>query len=99
MSRSGTGMLRAAFLAVALLAAQHAAYAHALWHANSAGLPDQSQLCDFDGALGNILGTLDHAAPLPCAFGAARERIGFVRIAAPAPAAPTPTSRGPPAVL
>jgi hypothetical protein len=61
-------MLRAIVLAVALLAAQHNALAHAVWHASAAGSQsqdqdqDQSKLCDLHSALGSVLGVLDGAA-------------------------------------
>lgn len=87
-------------LIVALLAAQHAAFAHELWHLDGErGQPAQQTLCDFHDALGAVVGVAD-AAP------AAHELPGFAEVA-PAPAffAPAavgrvqPASRGPPAVF
>lgn len=96
-------MLRAIVFAVALLAAQQNALAHALWHAGAAGSQsqdqDQGRLCDLHSALGSVLGALSGAAPVaatgefhPFAFD---ERALPARAFRPS----SPLSRGPPALL
>jgi hypothetical protein len=96
-------MLRAIVLAVALLAAQHNALAHAVWHASAAGSQsqdqDQSKLCDLHSALGSVLGVLDGKAAAPLAI--SDEIEYFDERARPAPrfSACSPLSRGPPALL
>jgi hypothetical protein len=96
-------MLRAIVLAVALLAAQQNALAHAVWHAGTAGSQpqdkDQSRLCDLHSALGAVLGLLSGKAVVPAAV--LPQTVFFDARALPAPRFPacSPLSRGPPASL
>jgi hypothetical protein len=96
-------MLRAIVLAVALLAAQQSALAHAVWHAGSASSQsqdkDQSRLCDLHSALGSVLGLLGGKAVVPLAV--LPQITPFDERALPAPRfrACSPLSRGPPALL
>ena len=96
-------MLRAIVLAVALLAAQQNALAHALWHAGAAGSQsqdqDQGRLCDLHSALGSVLGALGGAAPVAAA--GEFHPVPFDERALPARAfrPSSPLSRGPPALL
>ena len=99
-------MLRAIVLAVALLAAQQNALAHALWHAGgehsqSQGHDeDEGRLCDLHAALGSVLGALGGKAQAPLACIAQARH--FDERALPAPhrfRASSPLSRGPPARL
>lgn len=95
-------MLRAIVLAVALLAAQQNALAHALWHAGAAGSQSQDQgqgqLCDLHSALGSVLGVLSGAAPAVAAgeFHAVPFDVRALPARAFRPSAPL--SRGPPAL-
>lgn len=95
-------MLRAIVLAVALLAAQQNALAHAVWHAATDSQTqdnDQGRLCDLDSALGAVLGVLTGKAVTPPAL--ASPSTPFDERALPAPRfrACSPLSRGPPALL
>ena len=95
-------MLRAIVLAVALLAAQQNALAHAVWHAAAGSQTqdqDQSRLCDLHSALGAVLGVLSGKAEVPLA--AAPQVTPLDAGARPAPRfrACSPLSRGPPALL
>jgi hypothetical protein len=95
-------MLRAIVLAVALLAAQHDALAHDVWHAAAGSQTqdqDQSRLCDLHSALGAVLGVLSGKAATPPACAA--QATPFDERALPAPRfrAASPLSRGPPATL
>ena len=96
-------MLRAIVLAVALLAAQQNALAHAVWHAASAGSQsqdkDQGRLCDLHSALGAVLGVLSGKAATPPAC-ASPVTAFDERALPPARSFPcSPLSRGPPASL
>jgi hypothetical protein len=95
-------MLRAIVLAVALLAAQQNALAHAVWHAAAGSQSqdqDQGRLCDLHSALGAVLGVLSGKAEAPPA--AAPQVTAFDASALPALRlrAAAPLSRGPPARL
>ena len=95
-------MLRAIVLAVALLAAQQNALAHAVWHAAAGSQTqdqDQSRLCDLHSALGAVLGVLSGKATTTPAC--AVQATPFDERALPAPRfrACSPLSRGPPALL
>lgn len=95
-------MLRAIVLAVALLAAQQNALAHAVWHAAAGSQTqdkDQGRLCDLHSALGAVLGVLTGKAAAPPAL--ASRSTPFDERALPAPRfrACSPLSRGPPALL
>jgi hypothetical protein len=95
-------MLRAIVLAVALLAAQQNALAHAVWHAAAGSQTqdkDQGRLCDLHSALGAVLGVLTGKAATPPAL--APRSTPFDERALPAPRfrACSPLSRGPPALL
>ncbi|HEX6295690.1 MAG TPA: hypothetical protein VFZ74_03865 [Burkholderiales bacterium] len=95
-------MLRAIVLAVALLAAQQNALAHAAWHAAAGSQTqdkDQGRLCDLHSALGAVLGVLSGktAGPPACAT----QATPFDERTLPVPrfCACSPLSRGPPAAL
>jgi hypothetical protein len=93
-------MLRVLLLAFALLAAQHSAAAHDVWHgAGAAQSQQQDNLCKLHDALGTVAGALDAtpAATLLCKL----HESGFVpvNVAAPGGVAPVPSSRDPPALL
>src|SRR5688572_28530345 len=95
-------MLRAIVLAVALLAAQQNALAHAVWHAAAGSQSqdqDQSRLCDLHSALGAVLGVLSGKAATPPACDA--QATPFHERALPARAfrPSSPLSRSPPATL
>jgi len=100
-------------IAVALLAAQHTALGHQIWHLGAsasgnavlaAGKDDPSKpvrepLCDLHAALGTVVGALD-CASTGVAFAAA-DHISCRRVELRTAAAPRlpPASRGPPALL
>jgi hypothetical protein len=92
---------RAIFLAAALLSAQQAGLAHALWHAGADRSPDegQAQLCPLHAALGAVCGAVDGAgAPSHCLK--IEESVPEARrVPCASLPAPTPASRGPPALL
>jgi len=95
-------MLRAIVLAVALLAAQQNALAHAVWHAAAGSQTqdkDQGRLCDLHSALGAVLGVLSGKAATPPAC--VTQATPFDARALPAPRfrASSPLSRGPPATF
>jgi hypothetical protein len=88
--------------AVALLAAQQNALAHAVWHAAAGSQTqdqDQSRLCDLHSALGAVLGVLSGKTATPPAC--ATQATPFEERALPARAfrPSSPLSRGPPALL
>ena len=87
-------------LALLLLSAQHAAFAHQIWHlGDKSSQPAQQRLCDQHGALGSVAGALDCAmAQLP---GEAPADFSFRFVNLPAAALPglAPSSRGPPSFL
>lgn len=104
-------VFNALVISLALLAAQHSALAHHLWHSAAessllaaAGDADQQGhdnelLCDLHAALGTVLGGLSGmhvAAPLCDLSGNA-----FAAVACPAPCVPgpAPAARDPPSLL
>ena len=96
-------MLRAIVLAVALLAAQQNALAHAVWHAGGASSQsqdkDQGKLCDLHSALGSVLGVLSGKAATPPACASQVTPLDERALPAPRFRASSPLSRGPPASL
>jgi hypothetical protein len=95
-------MLRAIVLAVALLAAQQNALAHAVWHAAAGSQTqdqDQSRLCDLHSALGAVLGVLSGKATAPLAAAPQVTPLDSGALPAPRFRASSPLSRGPPALL
>ena len=95
-------MLRAIVLAVALLAAQQNALAHAVWHAAPGSQTqdqDQSRLCDLHSALGAVLGVLSGKAATPPACATPATPFDERVLPAPRFRALSPLSRGPPALL
>jgi hypothetical protein len=98
-------MTRLRFLArllvvAALLAAQHTALSHELWHAGESGdKPKHEQLCDFHAALGSVLGAIGGSGtasepPSPCDVPMEADRT-----AAASRSGLTPSSRDPPGLL
>jgi hypothetical protein len=93
-----------AFLVFAVLAGQHAAVSHQIWHASDASASEgksstQRQLCDFHSALDAVLGIVTTAALAWQFEEAPHARFdppGVLAIAAPPP---LPSSRGPPPPL
>jgi len=103
--RSVRGMTPLRFLArllvvAALLAAQHTALSHELWHAGKSGdKPKHEQLCDFHTALGSVLGAIGGNAnadepPSPSDVPMAADRTR-----AASRCGLTPSSRDPPRLL
>jgi hypothetical protein len=95
-------MLRAIVLAVALLAAQQNALAHAVWHATAGSQTqdkDQGRLCDLHSALGAVLGVLTGKAATPPALAPLSTPFDERALPAPRFRACSPLSRGPPALL
>jgi hypothetical protein len=92
-------MLRVLLLAFALLAAQHSALAHDVWHAaGAAQSQQQDNLCKLHDALGTVAGALDAtlaATPL-CAL--QDDVLPFTAHTAPCLVSTLPSSRGPPAL-
>lgn len=97
-------------LAALLLAAQHGALTHQVWHRQD-NLPVQSQqqdngkqkpqsgLCDFHATFVQILGAVDSAA-LPVQFAGNTVESGFNDLTLAYPAnLVVPASRGPPVLL
>lgn len=93
------GVIRAWVLAVVLACAQQVALAHAVSHfdgeAKEAG---QQRLCELHSAMDAVLGAMDTAA-----LAARLEEPGISPVPSPlvgeaGRAAPTPRSRGPPAI-
>ena len=95
-------MLRAIVLAVALLAAQQNALAHAVWHAAAGSQSqdkDQGRLCDLHSALGAVLGVLSGKAATPPACVTQATPFDERDLPAPRFRASSPLSRGPPATF
>ena len=92
-------MLRVLLLAVALLAAQHSALAHDVWHAaGAAQSQQQDNLCKLHDALGTVTGALD-ALPATTPLCAIQDEVFlFAARSAPCLQLPLPSSRGPPAL-
>ena len=93
-------LLRVLLLAAALLSAQHAALAHAIWHsAGHKSQPAQKSLCLQHDALGTVAGAVDAAIVIvPTEAAVAPEYRSLVPPAAKSPGL-APSSRGPPASL
>jgi hypothetical protein len=104
-------VVRALVISLALLAAQHSALAHQLWHSAAqsallmaAGDSDQQDhgnelLCDLHAALSTVVGGVDSAyaaAPLP---DFAAEAFAAVVSSPPWIAGPLPSARDPPPLL
>ena len=91
-------------LVALLLAAQHSAIAHGVWHFAGAAKAQHSSsngtaLCDQHSALGTVLGALGNAS---AALQPALQRAGAVAAKRQAPApvvALAPSSRDPPALV
>jgi hypothetical protein len=95
-------MLRAIVLAVALLAAQQNALAHAVWHAAAGSQTqdkDQGRLCDLHSALGAVLGVLSGKATTPTVCASPATPFDGRALPAPRFRPSAPLSRGPPAHL
>lgn len=91
-------VIRAALLALALLAAQQVALAHAVSHFDATQSQEQgkSRLCDLHSAMGAVLGAV-HAAPPPAWLEeAVSAQFSLSRTGEAGLAPPTPASRGPP---
>lgn len=95
-------MLRVLVLALALLAAQQQALAHALWHAANPASQSQDEgqarLCDAHAALGSVLGIAGGSAAAASAVEPEATAFAAASIAAPRFSTCSPLSRGPPAV-
>ena len=93
-------MLRALVLALALLAAQQQALAHALWHAANPASQSQDEgqarLCDVHSALGSVLGGASSGTPPALAVDPHATSFAAPSIAAPRFSSCSPLSRGPP---
>jgi hypothetical protein len=85
-------------LAVALLCAQQAALAHAVWHAGKKESQPAQQLCSYHCAMDSVAGAVD--APVAPPRLAAPEDTSFESVIPSVARAPgiTPASRGPPTV-
>lgn len=94
-------ILRAILLAAALLSAQQAGLAHALWHAGADRSPDegQAQLCPLHAALGAVCGAVDAAGASSCSLEVQESVPEAPCVRCASLPAPTPASRGPPALL
>ena len=94
-------MFRALVLALALLAAQQQALAHALWHAANPASQSQDEgqarLCDVHSALGSVLGGVGSSAPAALAVDPQATHFAARSVAAPRFSPCSPLSRGPPA--
>src|SRR5215469_1686019 len=95
------------FLAAAFLLAQQSAFAHQLWHSASGGFKTSSAveqgkksnpLCEQHEALSTVLGALSGALLVAPAVETPPVRFQAADIAAVCVPAPSPVSRGPPAL-
>ena len=90
-------MLRVLLLAFALLAAQHSAAAHDVWHgAGAAQSQQQDNLCKLHDALGTVAGALDVTPPATPLCALQDEVLPFTAHIAPCLRPTLPSSRGPP---
>ena len=91
-------MLSRLLVVVALLLAQRAAVAHALWHIDDAAPnePAQHALCDFHDVLGTVVGAVDSPPVALSRPDAAWARTTFGDIEAADPRVLIRGSRGPP---
>lgn len=93
-----------ALLVFALLAGQHAAVSHQIWHAAGADAREagkassQRALCDLHGALDAVLGALASGFAVLASEAGATPFTPPPVLAAAAPP-PLPASRGPPAAI
>jgi hypothetical protein len=94
-------IFRAIFLAAALLSAQQAGLAHALWHAGAERSPDegQAQLCQLHAVLGTVCGAVDVTGASACPLEIQESVPEALCVRCASLPAPTPASRGPPALL
>jgi hypothetical protein len=94
-------VLRVLVLALALLAAQQQALAHALWHAANPASQSQDEgqarLCDVHSALGSVLGGASSSTPPALAVDPQATHFAAPIVAAPRFSPCSPLSRGPPA--
>lgn len=92
-------MLRVLLLVFALLAAQHSAAAHDVWHAAGAAQgQQQDNLCKLHDALGTVAGALDATAAATPLCALQDEVLPFAAHIAPCLRPALPSSRGPPAL-
>jgi hypothetical protein len=95
-------VLRVLALALALLAAQQQALAHALWHAANPASQSQDEgqarLCDTHAALGTVLGVAGGGTAATLAVEPEATPFAAANAAAPRFSPCSPLSRGPPAV-
>jgi len=92
-------ILRAIFLAAALLSAQQAGLAHALWHADRSPDEGQAQLCPLHAALSAVCGAVDTAGASTGSLEVQESVPEALCVRCSSLPAPTPSSRGPPALL
>ncbi|MGQ0546263.1 MAG: hypothetical protein ACT4P3_13145 [Betaproteobacteria bacterium] len=93
-------MLRALFLAFALLLAQQVALGHALWHFDPEHSHDEggALLCPLHAALGTVCGGVDAAPPAVAFAELVASAFQALGVGDPGLPAPSPSSRDPPSV-